>query len=374
VRDGRLSINGRFTGLHAISELDLIEQQAAGRLENVVQRVVVASTAGRNCARILCMYRNQRGQLLPWSTPGYWSAADAVMRRLAAYGLMAEFVLFADCDARSDGSGGAMPAWKDRRSFAREAGQFLKGKPVIVTGTLSAPSPGASTAGDPRLLEAMQEFRDASGGTVPFAVADLQWANDAAAAQIVILQHAFAEIGASIAAHHSIDVPQSPPRERSWVHRLSLEQSAPTPPPGQYGYWGRSMEFGALAGREPDAEAAVASAALCAIAQRGFCYHHDAVRDSAVPGLELARVATHIPQSPDFEPSTAEDPDSPIARFERSAFDAPIRCCANGAEAWAVGYSSKKIERSPSVEWRNFTAETVWRGERIILWRGRAVN
>ena len=373
IRDGRLSINGTFTGLHAISELDLIEQQAAGRLESVVQRVLVASAAGRNCARVLCMYRNQHGELLPWATPGYWTAADAVIKRLAAYGMLAEFVLFADCEARPDGSGAAMPAWSDRRAFAREAGQFLKGRPAIVCGTLAQPSAGASAAGDPRLLEAMQEFRDASGGSVPFAVADLAWARGDDVSAIEILQRAYAEIGASIAALHGRDAPQTAPRDRHWTDRLAFEQDAPAPPKGLYAYWGRSLEFGVVAGRESDAEAAVASAALCAVAQRGFCYHHDGARDPAVPGLELARVATLIPQSPDFVPSTAGDPGSPITRFERSAFDGPIRCCANGTEAWAVGYS-RQLQRSPLVEWRNFTAETIWRGDRVILWRGRAAN
>src|SRR5207249_6739210 len=130
----RLIVNGGFAGIHAISEIDLIDVQAGGRVEQVVQRLIAACTAGRNCARIFCMYDNVHGELSPWTTPGYWTAIDALIKRLAAYGMFGEFVLFADCDRRPDGSGGVMPSWDDRRAFVREAGQFFKGKPVIVNG------------------------------------------------------------------------------------------------------------------------------------------------------------------------------------------------------------------------------------------------
>ena len=353
VVDGRISINGRFTGLHAISEFDLIELQAAGRTDTVVQRLVTASAAGRNCVRVFCMYANRRGRLSPWTTPGYWTAVDQVIKRLTAYGLVGEFVLLADCDRGADGSGGVMPGWTDRLSFTREAGTFFKGKPVIACGMYEPPA-GESYE---RLADAMRGFRDASAGTVPFAVAD---AGAAAAPRDL------ADTGASIAAAHRADSP-SDGRYRGWIDGIWRLTGGPG---AAYPYYTQSMEFGAGAGRETDPEAAVAAAAVCAAGQQGFCYHHIAADDRATPGLDLCRMATMIPQSPDFLPFAAGDAGSPIVRVADQDFPGgAIRGCSNGTEVWAVGYA-KKLPRAPRVEWRGLTPQVIWRGDRVILWRG----
>lgn len=374
VRDGRVAINGRFTGIHAISEFDLIELQAGGRIEQVVQRLVVASAAGRNCVRVFCMYKNARGTLLPWTTDGYWTAVDAVVKRLAAYGLLGEFVLLADCDRRADGSGGAMPSWKDRRVFAREAGQFFKGKPVIVCGMNEPASNGAAAADDPQLVDVMVDFREASAGTVPFSIGDPPWpgADDIAVQRPA--QQSLAASGASILVVHSPRQQPNDRRYRWWIDRLRdfADLRAGGLSGNPYLYHSEPMGFASHrdAGmRENDPEAAVAAACICAAGQMGFCYHRIASEDAATPGLELTRMATLIPQSPEFLAYTPGASGAPIERFNEEDFPGgAIYGCSNGAEAWAVGYA-RKLAKAPRVDWRGFTPSVIWRGERVVLWR-----
>lgn len=369
VADGRLTVNGRFTGLHAISEFDLISLQAEGRIDTVVQRVLAASAAGRNCVRVFCMYANQYGRREPFSTPGYWTAVDAVVKRLIAHGLFGEFVLLADGDVRADGSGGVMPSWTDRMAFTREAGKFFKGKPVIVCGMHEAPADEATRR---RLAEAMQGFREASGDTIPFALADTLFNRSDDPQAVAAAQRLLVDTGASIAAAHTSASRGDPDRYREWLDALWHVRAVRDSNEARavYPYFTQSIEFGAAGEREKDPDVAVAASAICAVGQQGFCYHHVAADDRATPGLDLCRVATTIPQSPDFIPFSPGDRGAPIARVQAQDFaGGGVRGCANRTEVWAVGYG-KKLPRSPRVEWRGVTPEVIWRGERAIIWRG----
>ena len=376
VVEGRIAVNGRFTGIHAISEFDLIGLQAAGRIETIVQRLVAASAAGRNCARVFCMYQNAGGRLSPRSASGYWTAVDSVVKRLQLYGMFAELVLFADCDVRADGSGGVMPSWADRHAFAREAGQALKGRPLIVCGMHDPSRNGAAAADDERLIDVMRDFQEASGGTVPFWIGDPGWDRPEEFASVAASQRTCAAAAASIVgAHERRALPREDRhRYRPWIDNLaqvaSLRTSGFAGTPSVY-YTG-TIPFGAKSGSETDQEAALAASAVCAVNQIGFCYHHVASDDPAVPGLELARLATMIPQSPDCAPFVAGDPASPIAGFAAEDFHGgSIYGCATGTEMWAVAYATR-LPKTPRVEWRKFTPEIVWRGDRVIVWRGSA--
>jgi uncharacterized Zn-binding protein involved in type VI secretion len=373
VREGRVAVNDQFVGLHAISEFDLLSLQTGGRIGEIVRRLAASSAAGRNCVRIFCMYENPRGQLLPRSTPGYWTAVESLVKRLAGYGMFGEFVLLADCERRSDGSGGAMPSWDDRRAFVREAGQFFRGKKVIVNGMNEPSSNGAAAADDPRLLELMRVFRDESGATVPFSIGDPTPASDEDTTAAAV-QERLAGSGASLLVLHGRRKQSNDRRYRWWVDRLKgfgdLRRRPLTGNP--YLYHSEPMGFASRpqeGKRENDPEAAVAAACVCAIGQMGFCYHRIASDDPATPGLDLARAATLVPQSPDFSAFDVGAKGAPIERFDKDDFPGgTIYCCSNGSEAWAVGYG-KRVATRPRVEWRGLTPQEIWRGERVILWQ-----
>jgi uncharacterized Zn-binding protein involved in type VI secretion len=374
VRDGRIAVNEQFVGLHAISEFDLIELQATGFVERIIGRLTAARAAGRNCARIFCMYQNARDTLSPWTTPGYWSAVDAVVKRLAVYGLFGVFVLLADCDRRPDGTGGVMPSWDDRRAFVREAAQFFKGKPVIVSGMNEPFRSGAAGADDPRLVEIMRLFRDVSEGTVPFSIADPRWTGDQDAPLARSTQQTLAASGAALIVVHAPRERSDRKRYRAWIDRLmefgDLRSAGLSGNPYLYhsepiGFAGRKED----GKRDDDAEAAAAAATVCAIGQMGFCYHRIASDDPATPGLQEARIATLVPQSPDFTPYEVGAEGSPIASIDQDDFPGgSVYCCSNGREAWGVGYG-KHVIKTPRVVWRDLTPEVIWRGERVILWR-----
>ena len=269
-----------------------------------------------------------------------------------------------------------MPSWDDRRAFVREAGQFFKGKPVIVNGMNEPPDNGASAADDPRLLEVMAVFRDASAGTVPFSVADPRCITDEDARLLPAAQQIIAGRGTSILVVHGRRQQPDDRRYRWWIDRLKdlRDVRNATLPGAPYLYHNQPMTFGSRHedGRlENDPEAAVAAACVAAIGQMGFCYHRVATDDMATPGLELARVATFIPQSPDFIPYEAGAPGAPIERFHEDDFPGGgIQTCFNGAEAWAVGYG-KRVTKNPRVDWSGLSPEVIWRGDRVILWRAK---
>ncbi len=375
VRDGRLAINHRHAGLHAIGAFDLIERQAAGEINQVVQYLVVASGAGRNCARILCMYNDHTGQLSPRTTAGYWTAIDALIARLAAHGMFGEFVLFAP---NQPGSAvpGVMPSWEDRRAFAREAGLFFQGKPVIVTGIQDLTRGDNTTPDDTGLIDAMQIFREASRGTVPFSIAAADSRGGRSAGGVHARQQALASSGASILTAHVLTPRPDQDRYRPWIDTLpelsSIRSSLPNGNPILY--HSETMAFAARRQSDrddDDPEAAVAAACVCAVEQLGFCYHVTQGDELSAPGLDLTRVATLVPQSPDFAPFEIGEAGSPIATANAKDFPGgSVRCCFNGLEAWAVGYA-RKIAKAPRVEWRGQTPEIVWQGERVILWRAR---
>jgi hypothetical protein len=373
VREGRVAVNGRFAGIHAISETDLIALQAAGRLVQIVGRLVAASAAGRNCVRIFCMYRDAHGELNPRSAPGYWTAVDAVLKRLSVYGMFGELVLFADCGPLADG-GGVMPSWEDRRAFAREAGQFLKGKPVIVSGMHEPARNGAAGAHDARLLELMHVFREESGGTVPFSIGDPASPDDDQATGVAAVQQTVAAGGAAILVPARMRAVSDEGRYRRWIDGLrGFGDLRRLPLAGNpYLYHNEPMLFGSRYESglsENDPEAAVAAACVCAIGQMGFCYHRRASEDAATPGLDVARVATLIPQSPEFTASEVGAAGAPIGRIDLNDFaGGAVVTSFNGREAWAVGYGTR-LGKAPRVEWRDLKPEVIWRGERVILWR-----
>lgn len=374
VRDGRVMVNGHHAGIHAISEFDLVALQTKDQVHEIVQRLGIASAAGRNCARLFCMYRHAGGELSPWTTPRYWESMDLVIRRLASYGMFPDLVLFADCERRADGSGGVMPSWDARRAFAREAGLFLKGRPVIVNGMNEPPRNGATGADDPRLMEVMQIFKESSGGTVPFSIGDPP-CGDSGIESTRAAQQLLARSGASLIVLHGSREEPTDRAYRSWIDRLQEFAALHGTLEGNpYLYHNEPMGFASrrqLARRDDDPEAAVAAACVCAIAQMGFCYHRVATEDPATPGLDLARVATLIQQAPDFRPHAAGAAGSPIARYdERDAPGGGLATCSNGQESWAVLYG-RHVAKSPRVEWRGQTPEVIWRGERVVLWRAR---
>jgi hypothetical protein len=295
-----------------------------------------------------------------------------VIKRLTSYGMFAELVLFADCEPRPDGTGGVMPSWDARLAFAREAGLVLRGRPVIIDGMSAPGRNGATGADDPRLLEVMQAFREASAGTVPFSIADPEVGAGGIESTRQV-QQALAAAGASLVVTRSSRDPGGSSAYRAWIDRLAdfdaLRGSLAGNP---YLYHNQPMGFASrpqTGRRDNDAEAAVAAACVCAIRQMGFCYHRVAADDPATPGLDLARIATRIPQSPDFSPRRVGAADSPIAGYDgRDAPGGALTLCSNGTEAWAVLYG-KTVAARPRVEWRGVTPEIVWRGARVVLWR-----
>src|SRR5205823_13622804 len=136
---------------------------------------------------------------------------------LGGYGLVGEFVLLADCDRRADGTGGAMPSWDDRRAFVRDAGQFFKGKSVIVSGMNEPFRNGAAGADDPRLVEIMRLFADASGATVPFSVGDPRLGDERDSPAAAGVQAALARTGAPILVLHGLRQQPDDRRYRWWI-------------------------------------------------------------------------------------------------------------------------------------------------------------
>jgi hypothetical protein len=320
------------------------------------------------------MYRNALGELSPHTTAGYWTALDALVLRLRAYGMFGHFVLLADCDRRPDGTGGVMPSWADRRAFVRDAGQFFKGKPVVVSLMNEPWRNGAAAADTAELVEALHVFREASGGAVPAAVGDPCWVGDADVPAAAACQRALSAAGAPILVLHARRDQPDDRRYRWWIDRLADfgDMREPALPGNPYLYHDEPMEFGARRERhvrENDPEAAVAAACVCAIDQLGFCYHHVASVDPATPGLDLLRVVRLIPQAPDFRPFGAGSVNSPVQGFDKDDFrGGGIRACSNGREAWAVGYGSR-VAAKPRVAWRDVAPQLIWRGERVVLWR-----
>ena len=364
VEAARLRAGSAWVHWQGISEFSAIHLCRTGQESELIRRLDRAAAAKRNGIRVLMMKAPQTNSTPAWNAfdlsptmPGYRDAFDRTVTLASERGLYLETVLFADAQI-------VMPDPNARRAYTAMAAEWCRQYPTVLPQIANEPyKNGWDSSTDPALLQLAAMFeadygRPFSIGDPPDVVTDPPTGNP------------LHDDLAKLAGQSSVLV-LHPDRSSSgqwarWVDHLKGFEEVYDNPHGDYRIHDETMGAASVTtgSRDSRPDAHLAASLVCAVMGIGFTYHYVSETDDSTPGLDLCALQAKIPASPNFRFYNA-NPSGPVV----TTFSGPdkVRCCSDGAGAWAVAYG---YPGDWKINWMEGWKPTlVHKSDSVQLWR-----